>query len=127
MDNGVRNYFIRYFNPPHLRGDTPFLFEAFCLSEFIKNGINPIKIRYWRTKSKTEVDFIIEDSGKLIPIEVKYKNSLKKSDFKGLHNFHRNYPNSEKGYLISKSIQQEIDDFKISTPFLIKTFFELKR
>ncbi|NOY07395.1 MAG: DUF4143 domain-containing protein [Spirochaetes bacterium] len=86
------------------------------------NGIYPIKIRYWRTKSKTEVNFIIEDSGKLIPIEVKYKNSLKKSDFKGLHNFHRNYPNSEKGYLISKSIQQEIDDFKISTPFLIKTF-----
>jgi len=27
-DNGVRNNFIRNFNPPHLREDTPFLLEA---------------------------------------------------------------------------------------------------
>ena len=44
------------------------LFENYVLSELVKLGFSP---KYWRTKMKTEVDFIIEIGSEKIPIEVK--------------------------------------------------------
>ena len=37
-------------------------------SEILKLGIKP---KYWRTKAKSEVDFVIEKEKEIIPIEVK--------------------------------------------------------
>ncbi|MBW1788513.1 MAG: DUF4143 domain-containing protein [Deltaproteobacteria bacterium] len=42
--------------------------ENFIATELVKNGY---ATRYWRTKSKAEVNFIIEDQGEIIPLEVK--------------------------------------------------------
>ncbi len=59
IDNGFINL-IR--GNPTLTGD---LIENFAFSEFIKYGF---EVKYWRTKSKAEVDFILNDR---IPVEVK--------------------------------------------------------
>ena len=45
-------------------------FENYVLSELQKTGYAP---KYWRTKTKTEVDYVIEKENKVIPIEVKLK------------------------------------------------------
>ena len=50
------------------------LFENYVLSELLKMGYKP---KYWRTKSKAEVDFIVEKEEEIIPIEVKLKSSMK--------------------------------------------------
>ena len=68
VDNGFRNMAIKNFLPVSNRPDKDALNENFIGTELVKKG-NPI--RYWRTKSRAEVDFIVEMQGDLIPIEVK--------------------------------------------------------
>ncbi len=67
FDSGFRNVILNNFQEE--RQDIGELFENFIFSELIKNGFEP---KYWRSKSKAEVDFIIEKNSKIIPIEVKY-------------------------------------------------------
>ncbi|MCX9083646.1 MAG: ATP-binding protein [Candidatus Methanoperedens sp.] len=64
VDTGLRNVIAKSF-PPEMNG---LLFENYILLELIKMGFSP---KYWRTKSKTEVDFLIEKENITIPIEVK--------------------------------------------------------
>ena len=62
LDTGLRNTVAKVNN---VDGK---LFENYILSELVKLGFSP---KYWRTKMKAEVDFIIEVGSEKIPIEVK--------------------------------------------------------
>lgn len=62
LDTGLRNIIIKDFK---VNGK---IFENYILTELIKYGYAP---KYWRTKTKLEVDFIIEKENEIIPIEVK--------------------------------------------------------
>ena len=64
VDNGIRNTIAKKLDA-EIDGK---LFENYVLSELIKLGLFP---KYWRTKSKAEVDFIIEKDSDIIPVEVK--------------------------------------------------------
>ncbi len=64
LDTGIRNSLKGNF-PEEADGK---LFENYVLSELVKMGYEP---KYWRSKSKAEVDFVVEKEGKIIPIEVK--------------------------------------------------------
>ena len=64
LDTGIRNMITKRFDSQP-EGS---LFENYVLSELVKMGFSP---RYWRTKAKAEVDFVIEKEGKVVPIEVK--------------------------------------------------------
>jgi hypothetical protein len=50
------------------------IMETAVLAEIVKalvhRGVEP-RVYFWRTSSGTEVDFIVEDEGRLVPIEVK--------------------------------------------------------
>jgi hypothetical protein len=64
IDTGLRNIIIKNFTAePDGR-----LFENYVFTEILKLGAMP---KYWRTKMKTEVDFVIEKAHTVIPIEVK--------------------------------------------------------
>ena len=90
LDNWVKNYFIKNFlTDVELRIDKWELFEWVVLQEFIKNNIWEIK--YWRTKSWKEVDFILDKTIYLDIFEVKFKNKLKTSDFSGINSFLKEY------------------------------------
>ncbi len=69
VDTGLRNAVAKAFDS-ELKGN---LFENYVLMELIKLGFFP---KYWRTKSKAEVDFIIEKDSAVIPVEVKIKAEL---------------------------------------------------
>jgi len=73
-DNGFRNIVIKDFSPLEYRPDKGALYENFVATELIKKQY---ELKYWRTKSKAEVDFVIEKNGKITPIEI--KSSLKNS------------------------------------------------
>jgi len=57
------------------------------------------KINFWRTKSKAEVDFLIQREGEIIPIEVRYSPSplIGKSLFSFIEKFSPKY-----GYILTK-------------------------
>lgn len=64
VDTGMRNNVARTF-AAEPDGN---LFENYVFSELLKMGFQP---KYWRTKSKAEVDFVVEKNGKAVPIEAK--------------------------------------------------------
>ena len=68
LDNGFRNIVIKNFQHIQNRQDKGPLYENFVASELAKSGFG---VRYWRSKSKAEVDFVVEKNSKTIPIEIK--------------------------------------------------------
>jgi len=84
IDLGMRNYLLNDFRPFVIRNDSGSVMENHALITLQKNY--PAQIyKYWRTKSKAEVDFVIEKGTEIIPVEIKY--SSKKIIGKSLHSF----------------------------------------
>ncbi len=74
-DNGVRNMVIGNFNPLDLRTDKGALWENFLISERIKQieyKQSLARTYFWKTKQQQEVDFVEENSGKIIGYEFKW-------------------------------------------------------
>lgn len=110
FDNGFRNFIINNFQELRNRTDKGQLNENFVSSEIAKNDIN---LQYWRSKSKAEIDFIIEKEGKIIPIEVKsdlYKPNLNKAAY----SFCRKYKAKEIFILSERLFDKKKFDFGIA-------------
>lgn len=107
-DLGLRNVALNSFDKELLDGS---LYENFIACELLRKQI---KLKYWRTKSGAEVDFIIEKGNEIKGIEVK---SYLKSDIvgKSMRSFIEKY-NSKKCYILSKDY---INQRKINTTEVI--------
>ena len=72
IDNGIRNQLLSNFRTAfELRGDKGQIFENWAFSEIYKALPFQASVKFWRSKSKAEVDFVIEYAGKIYAIEVK--------------------------------------------------------
>lgn len=72
IDMGFRHNLMENMAGLSGRPDAGAIVENTCFIRLnqLYEGIN--KINFWRTKSGAEVDFILHEAGKIIPIEVKY-------------------------------------------------------
>lgn len=74
-DQGLRNMLINNFRPVGLRPDKGGLLENYVYL-LLKEKYGPDNMRFWRTKDKNEVDFIVQtDKGNFLAYEVKYDQS----------------------------------------------------
>lgn len=73
IDNGLRNLGLEKLSQPFSkREDKGNLLENIVLKELLALKYeNNFKIRFWRSKQKAEVDFIVEKGLDIIPVEVK--------------------------------------------------------
>ena len=85
FDLGIRNAILGNFLNMESRQDAGHLFENFVFLE-LKNQAKD-RIFFYRTVSKTEIDFIVEKEAKIILIESKYKKLVKPIDTRVLKNF----------------------------------------
>ena len=79
---GIRN--VSQLKTHPLRG---FIFESMVVTELIKKRTNaglPINLYYWRDKTGHEIDVIIDNGGKLLPIEIKSGKTLNSEFFKNI-------------------------------------------
>lgn len=79
---GIRN--VLHLKTHPLRGS---IFEGMVVTELIKKRTNaglPINIYYWRDKTGHEIDVIIDNAGKLLPIEIKSGKTLNSEFFKNI-------------------------------------------
>lgn len=60
---------------------------------------SPNEIYYWRTKSGSEVDFIVYGKDGLFAIEVKNSNRIREEDLRSLNTFLEDYPQAQ-GYFL---------------------------
>jgi predicted AAA+ superfamily ATPase len=61
------------------------------------------QLRYWRDSNGAEVDYVLEHSGKYIPIEVKWSDNPSEKDARHLQKFLAEYKNSTVGYIICRT------------------------
>lgn len=76
LDTGIRNMALEDMKAPEGRSDRGHLFEnaVFIELERLKQRQGG-GVHFWRTKQKTEVDFVFERGNVLVPIEAKYAGS----------------------------------------------------
>lgn len=80
------------------------IMETAVLSEIVKSlthrGMDP-RVYFWRTTAGTEVDFVIETNGKLVPVEVKLSGTPRPLMASAIKTFQRNMRNAAMpGYVV---------------------------
>lgn len=70
VDLGMRNCLLADFRKLSERNDFGSVMENYA--HVVMSEIFSEEIKFWRTKNKAEVDFVIEREGNVYPIEVKY-------------------------------------------------------
>jgi len=82
-----------------LRGN---IFENYIIGEFFKlyfnKGLRP-NLFFWRDNVGNEIDLIMEDTNRIIPVEIKSGQTIHDEFFKGLK-FWQKISHQESGYLI---------------------------
>jgi predicted AAA+ superfamily ATPase len=101
LDTGLRNSVISDFRPLGQRPDKGHLLENFHFSEFLKKDAG---LKYWRTKAKAEVDFVIDD---VIPVEIK-STLAKPTPGKSLYSFIEKY-GPEKAFVFSDDVYASLE------------------
>jgi predicted AAA+ superfamily ATPase len=72
IDNGIRNQLLNAFSTDiSLRTDKGALMENWVFTELYKQLPLTAAIHFWRSKAGGEVDFVIEQAGKIVALEVK--------------------------------------------------------
>ncbi len=60
---------------------------------------------FWRNPQKQEVDLILDHESKPLPVEIKYKNQISKSDLKGIKSFMTQHK-ADRGIVITKDTER---------------------
>lgn len=105
-DTGVLCYLAGLRDPEHAAAGPlgGAIAETAVLMEIIKNalhrGADP-QVYFWRTTHGVEVDIVIEQEGRLVPVEVKQTATPRPAMASGLVSFMRDYPDkADRGWLV---------------------------
>ena len=122
-DPGMRNYALGVFGNLTRPDDLGFLFQNFVFNELCeKICYSNIKINYWRTKDKAEVDFVLNTADKIIPIEAKYQKFAQPAIERSLRSFIEKYQ-PVKAAVVNRNFKRQIIIGKTTLEFL--PFWEL--
>jgi len=83
------------------------------------------QIHFWRTKTKNELDFVLERGREILPIEVKYSNLKIAKVPQNLKSFLNSYP-CQKALIINRNLDQKIKFKKTEINFINILGFLLK-
>jgi len=72
---------------------------------------------FWRNPQKEEVDIVLENNGKLLPVEVKFQKQITKSDLRGIKSF-MNRKNIKRGIVISRNTEDTKETSKGTIVFI---------
>ena len=109
IDTGLRSAVLENFSSLDSRADAGHLIENVVFLEIYKmiKRKEEGRLFFWRTQSKKEVDFVISNKNKLLPIEVKYKSFKKAVVPRHLRDFIGQYL-PDKAFLITKDFKKKV-------------------
>ena len=106
-DTGMLNFSKGVFGLPVV-GTEGMLFQNFVYNLLKRSGEEGLsKVNFWRSKDKAEVDFILHENGKPVPVEVKFSDLKKPVITRSFRSFLKKY-NPEKGMLVNLSYEDEL-------------------
>lgn len=79
------------------------------LRAWIDYGRLDAELSFWRTRSGSEVDFVLYGSDAFCAIEVKHTGRVRRSDLRALKSFGEDYPEAELRFLYRGTERLEID------------------
>lgn len=106
VDVGLAAYLLNIENPKHidshpLKGS---LFETFIVGEILKQRLNQGKkghLYYFRDNVGNEIDLILDEGGRVLPIEIKLGKTVSEDSFRTLRFYKKLNPShSRKGLLV---------------------------
>jgi hypothetical protein len=106
-DIGFRNFAINNFNKLDIREDKGFVFENFVYLILKEKLGGSYKINFWRTKAGAEVDFILFNDLKPIPVETKAKYFKKPAITQSIRSFINTYK-PDIVFVINLNLNEEI-------------------
>jgi len=104
IDTGFKNLVLSDFRKLDQRKNIGNLVENYVFMALKRKSNGFQNINFWRTKSKAEIDFIIQKENKVIPIEVKY--SLKPIIGKSIYSFIEKF-SPPQGFIFTKGCTEE--------------------
>lgn len=118
IDLGFRNYALGALGNLTRPDDFGFLFQNLLFNTLFNHFkfLSP-KINFWRTTDKAEVDFVIDYTEKIVPIEVKYKQFSDVVIQRSLRSFIEKY-NPDKALIITKDFSSNIKIGKTAVEFI---------
>jgi len=125
-DTGMMNYISGKYGNLSTPADFGFVFQNFIFN-ILKDTIpKNHEIKYWRTTDKAEVDFIIDKTSGVTPIEVKYKKLKKTNISRSLRSFINKYE-PQNAYIVNLSLKSKIKINKTTIHFIPYTkLFSIK-
>lgn len=101
-DTGFRNYLVENMAAPENRPDGGSLVEnqVFIRLNQVKNEMT--HIHFWRTKAGAEVDFVLKQNERVIPVEVKYASFSEPDIPRGMMSFIHSF-SPERGIVLTKN------------------------
>ncbi len=119
IDLGLRNYLLTDFRSMANRNDTGAIMENYAFNMLNNLNLTP-NLKYWRTKSKAEVDFVIEKEQDICPIEIKYvsKRMVGKSFYSFIDKF-----NPKAGIILTKDYLAEEKIKNTKVKFIPLSYF----
>ena len=85
-----------------------FIFQNFVANRLSEKVANTSKnLNFWRTLDKAEVDFVLNDSESVLPVEAKYSRLEKPEITRSLRNFIQEYLPAE-AWVVNLSLKTEI-------------------
>jgi uncharacterized protein len=114
-DLGLKNYAQRQFGTATQSVQNGLTFENFIFLLLSSSLKQQSSLHFWRTQDKAEVDFIIDEGDKVIPIEVKYSTLSKPSVSRSYRSFLTKYaPQSAFVVHLGEHFTQKIDNTLVS-------------
>ncbi len=122
-DLGLRNYALGLFGNTALPSEAGFSFQNLVLNLLRERLLfTPAEVHFWRTKDRAEVDFVVDLGGKVIPMEVKFKELKKPMIGRSLRSFIKRY-GPERAYVVNLELREKTRIGKTEIRFL--PFYEL--
>ena len=78
----------------------------------------------WYIELAKESMRVLKKEGNIIPIEIKFKEDLKSTDFSGLNVFLDSYKQVKKAYLINLNQQKKEKKISLMLPYLVRQEFK---
>lgn len=116
-DLGLRNYILDNFNDLSLRTDGGQIIENTVFTQLKMEQEDGFLVKYWRTLGGAEVDFIIERSRDLLPIEVKYSFLKSPQVSRGFRSFLSEYQ-PKRAIIFTKNFWGELKINSTSIKFI---------
>lgn len=104
----------------HEREPSGFHLENLVANDLmIWQGLAPgRRVYHWRLGGGPEVDFVLEEHGTIVPVEVKGAESVGKGDVRHLRTFRKRHPKAKRALLLSSDPEIHIkDDGVIAAPW----------